>query len=456
MRAVLSMSLLAAILGGCSGNVGTSNSDGGSMPGVDSGTPPGSDGGTVDAPVGPPHPIEGWPTPNEYSWNGSWNPSASELAALSLLDNEYNDGHDGSPILPPGSWDYNDGDNDLANYRNFESHIGTFAARNDGASHQFGWSVTTSEANPEWGGAGAFYEGDPGADIIDLGPTGFIHGLGFGEGDLGEGPDVLAFGTSTSLDYRTGTSIAGGLHDDDLVVAGCTHHTDGAFNVVTTTIHTGPGADWVFVTDIDRAGIDLGNGGGGRTDTIDPLDGDDLVVVRGNSHDFRLMGGRGNDTFVWYVDDNVQTTAYLGPDFFGGGSKDGALWDDAGIDRLVLAVPTSTTLVTEPATPDGGLLVMPTDGGFIDDPPTAADPYATYCVECGTSPTGRKTVTLEYNRADGEVRTGYFNITAFEEVQVGIGAGARVYHIDDTTGTATLDTSATPTVPPDYPTQYCE
>lgn len=455
MRALLWISICLALVSGCTGSTGTSDGTDGGM-NADSSSPNDSGGPPVDMPVGPPHPIEGWPTPNDYSWNGSWSPTSGELAALELLDNEYNDGHDGSPILPPGNWDWEDSGNDLANYRNFESHVGTFVARNDGAGAQYGWTIALNDAAPEYAGAASFWEGDPGADLVDLGPMGSIHSLGIGEGNLGDGPDVLTFGESYSLDYRTGSSSSGGAHDDDLVVAGCTHHTDGEFNVVTTTIHTGPGSDWVFVQDISRAGIDLGNGADGRTDTLDPNDGDDLVVVRGNSQDFRLMGGRGNDTFVWYVDENVQTTAYLGPDFFGGGSKDSALWDDPGIDRLVLVVPTDTVLVTEPATPDGGLLVMETDGVFVDDPPTAEDPYATYCVECGTSPTGRKTVILEYNRADGEVRTGYFNITAFEEVQVGIGSGARVFHIDDTNGTATLDGSATPTVPPDYPTQYCE
>lgn len=457
---VLGLAFFATLVSACTGYLGTPFANG-ATPGTDSGVViPGNDAGPhteIDAPVGTPRPIEGWPTPNEYSWNGSWTPTAGELAALNLLDDEYNDGHEGSPILPPGEWDYVNGDNDLANYRNFESHIGTFAARNDSSAHQYGWTLVTNMPSQEYGGAGAFYQGDPGADILNLGPMGYIHGLGFGEGELGDGPDVLTFGESVSLDYRTGSSLSGGAHDDDLVVAGCTHHTDGSFNVVTTTIHTGPGSDWVFVQDIDRAGIDLGNGAGGRTDTLDPLDGDDLVVIRGNSHDFRLMGGRGNDTFVWYVDDNVQTTAYLGPDFFGAGSKgEDALWNDPGIDRLVLAVPSDTQLVTSTPTPNGGVLVMPTDGVFIDDPPTAADPYATYCVECGTSATGRKTVILEYNRADGAVQTGYFNINAFEELQIGVGAGARVYHIDDINGTATLDSSATPTTPPDYPTDYCD
>ena len=59
------------------------------------------------------------------------------------------------------------------------------------------------------------------------------------------------------------------------------------------------------------------------------------------------MGGEGNDVMVWYVDDNVQTTTWLGPNFFGGGGHGDALWNDSGTDRLVLAVPTDSPVVKQ-------------------------------------------------------------------------------------------------------------
>ena len=65
-----------------------------------------------------------WPTPNAWSWDGSWEPA--EFPLDGLLDNEYFDGHPDihgtpTPILPPGEWDWNDDDNDLANWRNFST-----------------------------------------------------------------------------------------------------------------------------------------------------------------------------------------------------------------------------------------------------------------------------------------------------------------------------------------------
>ena len=201
--------------------------------------------------------------------------------------------------------------------------------------------------------------------------------------------------------------------------------------------------------------MDLGNGAHGRTDTLDPTDGDDLVVLRGNTHDFRVFGGRGNDTAVWYVDDNVQTTTWLGPNFFGGGGDGAALWDDPGRDRLVLVVDPETPLVTQTPTPPGSVLVRTTSGDLIPDEPTQHDPFARYCVECGTGPGGRKTVIVEYVSADDTIQTGYFFVTAFEELQLGVGEGARVFELDDVTGAATLITTAEPTVPPDWPAARC-
>ncbi len=399
-----------------------------------------------------PGPDAGWPAPNEWSWDGSWTPA---LPLDCLLDDEYGDGHDATPVLPPGEWDWDDASDDLANWRNFETNLGTFAPLTDGAGGQYGWRLVPNVPGAcDFSGAAAYFEGSCGADILDLGPGGSLHS--YETGNLADGPDVLVFGSSWSLDFRTGSSTSGAEADNDLVVAGCGANPDGSFDVMTCTIHTGPGSDWVFVRDISRAGIDLGNGESGRTDATDPLDGDDLVVLRGNTHDFRVFGGGGNDTAVWFVDENVQTTTWLGPNFFGGGGHGDALWQDEGTDRLVLAVPAGSPIVTSTPTPPGSVLVRGTDGELVLDEPTQEDPFARYCVECGTSPTGRKTIIIEYVSADETISTGYFFVTAFEELQIGVGPGAEVFALDDVAGTATpLADAAVPTVPPDWPDAYC-
>jgi hypothetical protein len=393
-----------------------------------------------------PGPEQGWPAPNDWSWDGSWEPA---FPLDCLLDDEYGDGHDGTPVLPPGEWDWDDASDDLANWRNFEANVGTFEALDSGG--HYGWRLVP--ATGDFSGAAAYFEGSCGTDVVDLGPEGSIHS--YATGNLRGGPDVLVFRESWSLDFRTGSSASGAEADNDLVVAGCGENADGAFDVMTCTIHTGPGRDWVFVRDISRAGVDLGNGESGRTDALDPLDGDDLVVLRGNTHDFRVFGGSGDDTAVWFVDDNVQTTTWLGPNFFGGGGHGEAIWDE-GTDRLVLAVPAGSPIVTATPTPPGSVLVRGTDGELVLDEPTQHDPFARYCVECGTSPTGRRTLIIEYVSADEEIHTGYFFVTAFEELQIGVGAGAEVFGLDDVSGTASpLGDAAIPTVPPDWPDAYC-
>ena len=420
------------------------------------------DGATARGDAGPPlpprPPAERFPDANEWSWNASWSPGDADFPIDGLLDDEYFDGHESpndhsvTPILPPGAWDWENASNDLANWRNFSTNVGTFEQLADGAGRHYGWRlVPTSEA--DYSGAAAYFEGSSGTDVLDLGPNGAIHS--FGEGDLADGPDVVVFGRSWSTHFRTGSTGRGSSRDDDLVIAGCSENPDGAWDITTTTIHTGPGYDWVFVRDLSRAGVDLGNGDGGRTDTVDPRDGDDLVVLRGNTQDFRVSGGRGNDVAVWYVDDNVQTTTWLGPNFFGGGGSGDALWGDDGIDRLVLVIDPATTLVSAPATPPGGLLVMATDGELVLDDPTQHDEYARYCVECGVGPGGRKTVIVEYRSPDESVHTGYFYLTAFEELQIGIGEGARVLRIDDVAGTAEEAPDLTPFAPPVPPPDLC-
>ncbi len=84
--------------------------------------------------------LSAWPTPNGYAWNGSWQPQTTDFPLAGLLDDEYGDGHDGTPVLPPGRWDWNDADNDLANWRNFASTIGTFAKLTDVDGRHFAGS----------------------------------------------------------------------------------------------------------------------------------------------------------------------------------------------------------------------------------------------------------------------------------------------------------------------------
>lgn len=415
----------------------------------------GTDGGHTSGEAGPPKNLSRWPTANQWSWNGSWSPSPSDFPIAGMFDDKYFDGHNGTPILPPGAWDYDPSTSDLANWRNFNTNLGHFDPLKDRAGHQYGWKFVGNHTNTDYQGPAAYFEGSPGVDYVYVGPQGSIHSLGLGEGELGDGPDVLIFDKSYSLDYRTGSSETAHAHDDDLVIGGCTPNNDSSFDIDTTTIHTGPGNDWVFVRDLQHAAIDLGNGANGRTDTLDPDDGDDLVVLRGNTYDFRVFGGSGSDTAVWYIDDNKQTVNYLGPDFFGGGGKGKALWNDPGTDRLVLAIPTTTRIVGTTPTPPGALLVRAGDGSFVADAPTAGDPYAAYCVQCGTGPGGRKTMTMEYNSANGTVHTGYFGVTSFEELQIGVGNGARVYRLDDVHGKAILDSSLTPYDPPAFPPTYC-
>ncbi len=434
---------------------------------VDSSSPPGDgatlpdggplpDGGSLPDGGPPPvlPPVFTYPDGNEWSWDGSWTPGSGDFPLAGLFDEKYGDGHDGTPVLPPGDWDWDDASNDLANWGNFETNIGSFEALVDGESNQYGWRLVGIAASVDYFGAAEYFEGSTGVDYMDLGPSGSIHSLG--DANLGEGPDVLIFDSSHTLDFRTGTTMDGALRDDDLVIAGCNANSDGAFDITTTTLRTGPGDDWVFVRDISDVSIDLGNGDGGRTDTLDPLDGDDLVVLRGNGHDFRVFGGQGDDVFFWFVDENIQTTPWVGPKFFGGGGWEDALFGENGDDRLVLMVPSDTTLVTTSPPPAGGLLVLPTDGGFVGDDPTESDEFARHCVECGTSESGEKTIVLAYISADGTIETGNFYVTGIEELQVGVGDEAVVYRLDAAAGTATPIGDADALNPPVPPAELCE
>jgi hypothetical protein len=126
-------------------------------------------------------------------YNIQQNPSTSS-PITGLFDNEY-------PDLPPGKWDWNDADNDGANYRNFETNIGTFEALKDSSGNQYGWQLIGNNPNSiDYSGAAAYFEGSPGTDILKLGENGSIGS--FGSGNLGDGPDVLVFENSHSLDFR--------------------------------------------------------------------------------------------------------------------------------------------------------------------------------------------------------------------------------------------------------------
>jgi hypothetical protein len=447
--------------GGAANTAGATNTGGATNTARATGGTGGDDGGTDGDEAGgtQTQPITAWPTSNPYSWDGSWTPSAQDFPLSGLLDPKYDGTHaarDGtSPSLPPGDWDWNEADDDLANWGNFADNVGTFAALMDGEGRQYGWELAlTSSTNVDVDAKGGFFHGSSGTDVFNLGPDSRL--ASFAEGNLGDGPDILVFNTSSSLDFRTGSTETGSLRDNDLVVAGCVPSTDASYLIQTTTIHTGPGSDWVFIRDWSASAIDLGNGANGRTDAVDPDDGDDLVVIRGNSHDFRIYGGNGNDTVIWYVDDNVHSdeTGWLGPNFFGTGGAGDALWG-GGTDRLVLVVPSDTPIVDTDDASNGTIFVKSAGADTILDDPTQGDPYARYCVECGTGPEGRKTLILSYRSGDGRVFTAYSYLTDFEELQVGVGSNARVYRLDDVQGIATLDTSLDAVVPPSWPSQYC-
>ena len=449
-----SVASCVAVLMAC-GNSPQGPNGGTAAGGNNAGQTDGGVGGTGGA-----KPITGWPTSNQYSWDGSWNPSASDFPLSGLLDPKYNgtyQARDGTkPMLPPGKWDYNSSDDDLANWGNFSSNVGTFTALKDSEGRQYGWQlVLATPSNVDVDAKGGFFYGSSGTDVFNLGPHSKLES--FAEGNLSDGPDILVFNSSASLDYRTGSTDTGSLRDDDLVVAGCVPKTDASYLIQNTTLHTGPGSDWVFIRDWTASAIDLGNGANGRTDTVDSTDSDDLVVIRGNSHDFRIFGGNGNDTVIWYVDDNVHSaeTGWLGPNFFGTGSAGDALWG-AGTDRLVLVIPSDTPIVYTDDTANGTIFIKSAGANAVLDDPTQGDPYAAYCVECGTGPEGRKTLILSYRSVDGKVFTAYSYLTDFEELQVGVGDSARVYRLDDVQGRATLEPSLKAVTPPSWPSQYCD
>lgn len=422
--------------------------------------PPGEDAPIVVTPNGYPDPSK----KNLYSWDGNWNPTAASFPLTGLFDNEYFDGHamsngSVSPILPPGIWDWNDQNNDLANWKNFSSSVGTFEALKDSNGQQYGWRlIGKTPGAVDY--SGLYFQGSSGADILNLGAKGDVSSFGGIksdgriEGSLGDGPDVLVFDTGHTFDIRTGSSLEGSKNgnDNDLVIAGCAARPDGSFGIRSASIHTGPGSDLVFVKNMRQAGVDAGDGDGGKSGVLDPKDGNDVVIFRGNMADFRFTGGAGDDVAVWYPDDVKQTDQWLGPSFFGGSSAGSGLWD-GGSDRLVLALPVNTPIIDKTPTPNGSLMIkfITESDDYVLDGPTKQNPYAQYCITCGVGPGGKKGLVFEYNSANGKVHSGYFWVTDMEELQIGVGADAKVYKLDNVNAKANLDASLKPFIPPQEP-----
>lgn len=385
---------------------------------------------------------------------------APALSNEPIYDEKYFDGHvqagKPTPILPPGRWDWKAADNDLATWKTFNNTIGHFDLKKNAQSQPVAWQlIGNTPGAVDYSGSAAYFEGSALADIVNLGAKGKISSF---SGSLRGGSDVLVFNKAFSLDFSTSSVEAGAGDDNDLIVAGCDVNNDSSFDISGASIHAGAGSDTIFVRDAKAAAFDAGNLGG-LTSDLDPNDGNDVVVYRGNMLDFRFYGGKGNDTAVWYADEGHQTTAWLGPNFFGGGGAGDALWSDQGQDRLVLVIPTDTKMISSGATQPGQLLVRIL-GNYKNtiewDAPTVNDPKAKYCVTCGVSPQGRKTITLEYRSKSDHIHTGYFWLTAFEELQVGVGPGARVYKLNDILGTATLDPALAPFNPPTLDPKYCQ
>ncbi len=381
---------------------------------------------------------------NVYSWDGRWTPAPSDFPLDGMLDQDPSQAG-----LPPGLWGWDGecdcpGNEGTAIYDNEIVNRGQdFERVEDPEGRHFGWRlVDTDGGDSELNHRGDHFAGSRGADIFDLTSIAGTGGI-----TLGEGPDMLRYQTGRSTDLRTGSSAAGAFFDNDLVIVGSDVVLPmNTYDIDRTTIHTGPGSDLVFARNFGPAAIDLGNGGDGRTDTIDPQDGDDMAVLSGNMRDFRVYGGRGADVFVWYVD-QTRDDRFLGPSFYGGGGWGEAVWGDDNIDRLILAIDPATEIVHRRGDHDdnpGSLLAMIYDDYEVSvDGPTETDAFARYYGTVPVGPNGEHTVTLSYRSPDGLVFTHDFYITSVEEIQVGTGTDAIVYRVDQAAGTLTAQ-SLTP------------
>lgn len=412
----------------------------------------GHGGGIVEVP----HTSTGLPpvsiaAANAYSWDGSWRPAPGEFPLPGLLDMDPS-----QQGLPPGTWGWDNacdcpGQVGTAIYDNeFVGKGLDFARLADGDGRHFGWRlIDTNAGDTDLDHRGDAFAGSNGVDIFDLddlsssGPGDRTSGI-----NLGEGPDMLRFRTAHSLDMRTGATERGALFDNDLVILGSESVLpSNQYDIGGATVHTGPGSDLVFVRNLGQAGIDLGNGAGGRSDTLDRSDGDDMILLAGNMRDFRVFGGHGNDVFVWYVDEVVDDR-FLGPNFYGAGGWEPAIWSDEGIDRLVMMIDPGTQVVHKRSehdnTPGSLLSFVYADYAPTVDAPTANDVYARYKGTADIGPHNEHTITLSYRSADGRVFTHDFYITAVEEIQLGGAADARVFRVNQADGTLTPDASLTP------------
>ena len=293
------------------------------------------------------------------------------------------------------------------------------------------------------------YDGSSGTDIVDVGTEGFIRFSDqFG---MGDGPDMMRFTTASASEWRMGSVLTGSSNDNDLVIGGSEDVLAADENDVRTlTVHTGPGRDLVFMNNMERAAIDLGNGADGRTDALDTNDGADMTIIGGNFLDCRVYGGGGNDTFVWYIDEANQNTPLLKNSFFGGGGWEPAAWDDTGTDRLILVIPVDTRVFSTvtPLTP--GSLQVRIPPNYSDEPAgdtlTSEDVFARYYGTAGLGPMGRHTLVFDYLSLSGLITSGYISLTAIEELQIGLGADAKVYRLDDIAGVANLADDLEPLV----------
>jgi len=385
----------------------------------------------------------------KYSWDDSWTPSSFPVAGL--IDETHAD-------LPPGKWGWDNGcdcpgDEGLAIYENeFLGRDLMFETVTDAEGEVFGWRLVSNDGSPiEMDARLDKFDGTPGVDIIDLKERGNLNGTGPNDQgspgiNLGDGPDMLRFGTGWSIDLRVGDSERGSEADNDLVILGTNDVLPNAeYDIFGATIHTGPGSDLVFTKNFGPAAIDLGNGQSGRTDSVDGDDGDDMAILEGNMRDFRVYGGGGDDVFVWYVD-QVVDNEWLGPNFFGGGGWGDAIWADAGVDRLILAIDPATEVVTARGDHDGNpgsfLALIYSDYAPNIDTPTEEDVFARYYSTVPEGPDGQRTVTVSYRSADESVFTHDFYITSVEQVQMGVGDDAIVYDVDYVTGALTVSSAA--------------
>jgi hypothetical protein len=389
--------------------------------------------------------------PNDYSWDGSWIPT--EFPLDNMLDDVYNtegvytlEGNIPSPILPPGEWDW-ETTTSMANYRNFSSNMGTFEALLDQDNNQYGWKfIPLDPGGTDVASGMSFFEGSSGLNVINLGNNGQVHSTG--DINFGNGLTMLRFKESWSLDLRTGSSENANIgNDNDLVLAGSDSPiSSGEFEVETTTIHTGPGRDLVFVNNMQQAAIDLGNGANGRTDAIDPNDRGDMVIIDGNQYDCRFFGGAGDDIFIWYINNSHHSNAWIGSNLYGTGGYGEAQWTND-TDRLIFVLPDDTPVVGSEvgSTPNGSVKLWQQNPfpANQEDEPMAGQVYARYHTAY-TNNEGRRTMLIEYRTPDGNTTTGYMSLVSFEELQVGIGENAKVYKIDDKTGTFEYDPELVP------------